>query len=230
MRRGTGPRGDGVPCGRRRRPSPCVPCRTGARSRDPYVCCTDVRSCCAGIFRGGCAGQRSVDAGVVAVFKKTSEGSSGREKPRRATHVEAMQNSSGSAFCLPPSRIFLHGCLAGSSGGCRAVAIASASSALCTLADRLTARGNGYFQIGSAAPLSKIHRWVRRSAAGEHVARGAGGDRVGGEVRATGAGARGIVVVLVTRAMELREEEREAPTRAPDDGRDGRRFAHRVAV
>ena len=39
-----------------------------------------------------------------------------------------------------------------------------------------------------------------------------------------------IVVVLVTRAMELREEEREAPTRAPDDGRDGRRFAHRVAV
>ena len=153
MRRGTGPRGDGVPCGRRRRPSPCVPCRTGARSRDPYVCCTDVRSCCAGIFWGGCAGQPSVDAGVVAVFKKTSEGSSGREKPRRATHVEAMQNSSGSAFCLPPSRIFLHGCLAGSSGGCRAVAIASASSALCTLADRLTARGNGYFQgLAPSAP------------------------------------------------------------------------------
>ena len=44
------------------------------------------------------------------------------------THVEAMQNSSGSAFCLPPSLIFLHGCFARSSGGWRAVAIASASS------------------------------------------------------------------------------------------------------
>ena len=115
--------------------------------------------------------------------------------------------------------------------GCRAVAIASASSALCALADRLTACGNGYFHgLARVAPLSNIHRWGRRSAAGEHVAREAGGDRVGGEVRATGAGARGIVVVVVTRAMELREEEREAPTRAPDDGRVGRRFAHRVAV
>ena len=187
----------------------------------PVLLCRDVSGRACGSAERRCRRRRGI--------QKDLRGS-GREKPRRATHVEAMQNSSGSAFCLPPSRIFLHGCLAGSSGGCRAVAIASASSALCTLADRLTARGNGYFQIGSAAPLSKIHRWVRRSAAGEHVARGAGGDRVGGEVRASGAGARGIVVVVVTRAMELREEEREAPTRAPDDGRDGRRFAHCVAV
>ena len=33
------------------------------------------------------------------------------------THVEAMQNSSGSAFCLPPSLIFLHGVLRQILGG-----------------------------------------------------------------------------------------------------------------
>lgn len=188
----------------------------------PVLLCRDVSGRACGSAERRCRRRRGI--------QKDLRGS-GREKPRRATHVEAMQNSSGSAFCLPPSRIFLHGCLAGSSGGCRAVAIASASSALCALADRLTACGNGYFHgLARVAPLSNIHRWGRRSAAGEHVAREAGGDRVGGEVRATSAGARGIVVVLVTRAMELREEERQASTRAPDDGRDGRRFAHRVAV
>jgi len=192
----------------------------------PVLLCRDISGRVRGSAERRCRRRRGVQKDLGVALR-----GSGREKPRRATHVEAMQNSSGSAFCLPPSRIFLHGCLAGSSGGCRAVAIASASSALCALADRLTACGNGYL-LGSArvAPFSNINRWGRRSAAGEHVAREAGGDRVGGEVRATGAGARGIVVVLVTRAMELREEEREAPTRAPDDRRDGRRFAHRVAV
>jgi len=192
----------------------------------PVLLCRDISGRVRGSAERRCRRRRGVQKDLGVALR-----GSGREKPRRATHVEAMQNSSGSAFCLPPSRIFLHGCLAGSSGGCRAVAIASASSALCALADRLTACGNGYL-LGSArvAPFSNINRWGRRSAAGEHVAREAGGDRVGGEVRATGAGARGIVVVLVTGAMQLREEEREAPTRAPDDGRDGRRFAHRVAV
>ena len=60
-RRGRGPRVDGEPCGRRRRPSLCAPCRTGARTRGPYVCCTDVRSCCGRVVRGGYTGQRGVD-------------------------------------------------------------------------------------------------------------------------------------------------------------------------
>ena len=51
---------------------------------------------------------------------------------------------------------------------------------------------------------------------GEHVAGEAGRDRLGGEVRAICAGARGIRVVLVTRAMEHREEGREAQARGPD--------------